>query len=210
MSRAEALKAQHKRRMAFMPWLYFSAPPHVREWALAWQEERHATLRELEAVLLDPLCFIAEEAAVFAEPQRTVRVGERASIAAYAFVHGPVELGPEVSVNPYATLDGGQRGIVVGPGTRIATRASLFAFDHGLDPASSIRQQPVRSRGIRIGSDVWIGAAATITDGVCIDDHAVVGAGAVVTRDVAAFAIVGGVPARVIGDRRSWRTPRQR
>jgi acetyltransferase-like isoleucine patch superfamily enzyme len=85
---------------------------------------------------------------------------------------------------------------VIGEGTRIATRASLFAFDHGMDPALPIRAQPVRSRGIRIGRDVWIGAHACITDGVTVSDHAVVGAGAVVTADVTAGDIVVGNPAR--------------
>ena len=198
---AEARRAQHKRRMSFMPWLYFAARPHVRAWAEPWQREVHARLAALEAVVLDPGCFVAEEASVFAEPKREVTLAEGAAIAAHAFVHGPVVLGPHVSVNPYATLDGGRRGIVVGEGTRIATRASLFAFDHGIDAALPIRTQPVRSQGITIGRDVWIGANATITDGVTIGDQAVVGAGAVVTRDVAARAIVGGVPARVIGTR---------
>lgn len=210
MNRERALEAQQKRRMAFMPWLYFSAPPHVRSWAEPWQRELHARLAELESVTLDPDCFIAEEANIFGEPHRGVRVGERASVAAHAFVHGPVELGPEVSINPYATLDGGRKGIVVGAGTRIATRASLFAFDHGLDPARTVRAQPVRSRGIVVGCDVWIAAGAVVTDGVEIGDHAVVAAGAVVTRDVPPFAVVGGVPARVLGDRRRWLTGRDR
>ncbi len=78
----------------------------------------------------------------------------------------------------------------------------LFAFDHGILPERSIREQPVRSRGIVVGEDVWIGAGATVTDGVRIGDHAVVGAGAVVTRDVPDWAVMGGVPARVLFDRR--------
>jgi len=201
VNREERLRAQHRRRMSFMPWLYFAAPPHVRAWAEAWQREVQADLASVEAVELHPGCFVAEQADVFAEPRRVVRVAEGASIAAHAFVHGPVELGPHVSINPYATLDGGQRGITIGEGTRIATRASLFAFDHGTARDAAIRAQPVRSRGIEVGRDVWIGAQATITDGVVIGDGAVVGAGAVVTRDVAPYAIVGGVPARVIGQR---------
>ncbi|HEX5656171.1 MAG TPA: acyltransferase [Polyangiales bacterium] len=187
--------------MSFMPWLYFAAPPHIAAWALEWQREVHAELASMEAVELHPSCFIAEEANVFAEPKRGVRVGAGAAIAAHAFVHGPVVLEAHVSVNPYVTIEGGQRGITIGEGTRIATRAALFAFDHGIDRGQSIRAQPVRSQGIRIGRDVWIGANATITDGVEIGDGAVVGAGAVVTRSVPAFAIVGGVPARVIGER---------
>ena len=60
----------------------------------------------------------------------------------------------------------------------------------------------MRSRGIHIGRDVWIGANAGITDGVRIGDHAVVAMGAVVTKDVLDWTIVAGVPAVVIGDRR--------
>ena len=65
---------------------------------------------------------------------------------------------------------------------------------------------PVRLQGyecaeVVIGSDVWIGAHATILPGVTIGDRAVVGAGAVVTRDVGEGQVVVGVPARVIGSR---------
>lgn len=206
MDRNEALIAQHKRRLSFMPWLYFSAPPHVRAWAEPWQAEVHARFMSLERVHIDAGAFVAEEANLFAEPHREVHVYAGASIAAHAFVHGPVTLGRDVSVNPYATLDGGKAGIVIGEGTRIATRASLFAFDHGILPEVPVRAQPVRSQGIEVGRDVWICAHAVITDGVRIGDHAVIGAGAVVTRDVPAYAIVGGVPARVMGDRRTSRS----
>ena len=51
---------------------------------------------------------------------------------------------------------------------------------------------------IEIGNDVWIGTRATILEGVTIGDGAVVAAGAVVTKDVPSYAIVGGVPAKVI------------
>ena len=101
------------------------------------------------------------------------------------------------------SLDGGAKGIVVGDDTRIATGVAIYAFDHGVLPDRLVREQPVRSQGVRIGCDVWIGANACITDGVTIGDHAVVGMGAVVTRDVEPWMIVGGVPARPIGDRRN-------
>lgn len=194
---------QHKLRLSWMPWLYFSLKPRHRAWAEAWQREVQERLREQETVEIGEGCFIAPEARIFGEPGRPVIIGDGCSIAADAFLHGPIILGPGVSVNARASLDGGGKGLVIGEGTRIATGAALYAFDHGLDPGRFVREQPVVSRGIVLGKDVWIGALAGVTDGVRIGDHAVVGMGAVVTRDVPEWAIVGGVPARLMGDRRS-------
>src|SRR5690606_9310173 len=64
-------------------------------------------------------------------------------------------------------------------------------------------RQPLASRGIVIGNDVWIGSHVVVLDGVTVGDRAVIGAGAVVTKDVPAGAIVGGNPAKVL----RWRVP---
>lgn len=202
-------REQHKRRLSWMPWLYFSLKPKHRAWAEAWQREVHASLHELETVTLAEDCFVAPEAQLFAEPGRAIVVGHRASIAANVFIHGPVEIGDEVSINARVSIDGSAAGVRIGAGTRIATGATIFAFNHALDPARAIREQPVTSKGIAIGADVWIGANAGVTDGVTVGDHAVVGMGAVVTRDVPPWAIVAGAPARVIGDRRERKGPDQ-
>jgi acetyltransferase-like isoleucine patch superfamily enzyme len=82
----------------------------------------------------------------------------------------------------------------------------LYAFDHGLSPERGVREQPVVSKGITLGRDVWVGANAGITDGVTIGDGAVIGMGAVVTADVPPGAIMAGVPARAIGHRDDRRT----
>ncbi|AKU89971.1 acyltransferase [Vulgatibacter incomptus] len=195
-------REQHKLRLSWMPWLYFSLKPHQRAWAEEWQREVQQAFRELETITIAEGCFVAPEARLFAEPGRTLEIGPGCSIAADVFVHGPAVLGPGVSLNARVSLDGGSAGIFVGEGTRIATGAAIYAFDHGIAPDRAIRSQPVRSKGIRIGADVWIGANAGVTDGVTIGDHAVVAMGAVVTRDVPPWAIVAGVPARVVGDRR--------
>ena len=198
----ERYRAQHQKRLCHMPWLYFTLKPRHRAWAEAWQAEVQAQLRALETVEIEEGCFVAPDAAVFGEPVRPVRLSAGCSVASGAFLHGPLTLGRDVSVNTGARLDGGRAGITVGDGTRIASLATLYAFDHGLKPDRPVREQPVTSRGISIGADVWIGAHAGVTDGVAIGDHAVVAMGAVVTRDVPAWAIVAGVPARVVGDRR--------
>lgn len=197
-----ALREQHQRRLAWMPWLYFVLKPRNRAWAEAWQAEVQARLLAMETVELGTGCFIAPDAAIFGEPGRPVRIGDRCAVAAQAFLHGPLTLGSDVSINAGARLDGGRKGITIGDGTRIASGAALYAFDHGLAPDRAIRDQPVRSRGITLGQDVWIGANAGVTDGVTIGDHAVVAMGAVVTRDVPAWTIVAGVPAQFVGDRR--------
>lgn len=198
----ESHRDQHKRRMAWMPWLYHGAKPKIRAWAEQWQLQRQAGLCTHERVMLGDGCFIAPDAELFAEPHREIVLGARCSIASGCFLHGPVRLGDDVSVNPRVVLDGGAAGIVVGAGTRIAADVHVYAWNHGIAPTLPIREQPVTSRGVVIGQDVWIGAGVGITDGVTIGDHAVVGLHAVVTRDVPAWAIVAGSPARVIGDRR--------
>lgn len=195
-------REQHKLRLSWMPWLYFTLKDRHRAWAEAWQSEVQERLRALETVAIGDGGFIAPEARIFGEPGRGIRIGNRCAIAAEAFLHGPITLGDDVSINARATLDGGAQGIIIGSGTRIASGAALYAFNHGMAPDHLIRDQPVASKGIWVGADVWIGALAGITDGARIGDHAVVAMGAVVTGDVAAWAIVAGVPARVIGDRR--------
>ncbi|NVB43169.1 acyltransferase [Pseudenhygromyxa sp. WMMC2535] len=195
-------RAQHQLRMAWMPWLYFKLTPAQRAWAEPWQAEVQAQLCAVEAVEIGPGCFIAPQARIFAQPHREVRLGARVGVGAEAFLHGPIDLGDDVSVNPRVIMDGGRAGIRVGAGTRIAAGAKLFAFDHGMDPGAELRSQAVRSRGIEVGRDVWLAADVGVTDGVSVGDHAVVAMGAVVTRDVPPWAIVAGVPARQIGDRR--------
>ena len=195
-------RKQHQRRLSHMPWLYFVLKDRHRAWAAAWQAEVQGRFQRLETIEIGPDCFVAPEARLFSEPGRGIRLGPGCAIAADVFLHGPLVLGREVSINLRASLDGGVKGITVGDGTRIAAGVVIYAFDHGLDPERPIKDQPVTSRGIAIGADVWIGANAGITDGVRVGDHAVVAMGAVVTRDVPEWAIVAGVPARIIGDRR--------
>ena len=185
-----------------MPWLYFTLKPQHREWAEVWQREVQERLQALETIRIGAGAFVAPEARLFGEPGRGIEIGSGCAIAADVFMHGPITLGQRVGVNPRVSMDGGAKGIVIGDDTRIASGATLYAFDHGIAPDRLVHRQPVRSCGIIVGSDVWIGANAGITDGVRIGDHAVVGMGAVVTRDVPDWAIVAGVPAKIIGDRR--------
>jgi acetyltransferase-like isoleucine patch superfamily enzyme len=198
---------QHKKRLSWMPWLYFVLKDRHRDWAEAWQREVQKELQRLETITIGEGCFVAPEARLFGEPGRGIEIGEGCSIAADVFMHGPIKLGRNVSINARANLDGGTKGIVIGDDTRIAAGAAIYAFNHGIAPDRLVREQPVSSKGIQIGSDVWIGANAGITDGVTIGDHAVVAMGAVVMKNVPDWAIVAGVPARVMANRATASRP---
>lgn len=198
MMSEEHYRRQHQRRLGYMPWLYHSLKPRHREWARAWQQALQAELSALETIRFGADCFVAAEANLFAEPGRDIVVGAGTVIAADVFIHGPVRLGCNVSINHGVTLDGGRAGIEIGDDTRIAARCTLFAFNHGMAAERLIREQPVTSRGIRIGRDVWLGAGVGVVDGVTIGDGAIIGMGAVVTKDIPPGVVAAGNPARVI------------
>lgn len=87
----------------------------------------------------------------------------------------------------------------IGDRVSIAPCVILTLISHA--NASAIRQYiPIRRGGVRIEDDCWIGAGAIILNGVTIGKGSVVGAGAVVTKDVAPYTIVAGNPARKIKD----------
>ena len=89
--------------------------------------------------------------------------------------------------------------VVIGEDCLIAELVSIRDHDHRFaDLDVPIRAQGADVAEVNIGRNVWIGSKATVLKGVTIGDDAIVGAGAVVTRDVPANAIVIGVPARVV------------
>lgn len=199
---SDPYRAQHQRRLSHMPWLWDALKPRQQQWAVPWQAALQAELCRLEQVTLGADGFIAPEAAIFAEPHRDIVIGDRFRIAAGVFLHGPIRCGDDVSLNVGVTIDGGRAGVTIGSDCRIASHVSIYAWNHGIAPDAPVRTQPVTSLGVRLGQDVWVGTRACIRDGVTVGDHAVIGMGSVVTRDVPAWAIVGGSPARIIGDRR--------
>lgn len=86
-------------------------------------------------------------------------------------------------------------GITLGDGALVGHNVVLATLNHDLDPRKRGTTIPAP---IVIGNDVWIGANATILQGVTIGDGSVVAAGAVVSKDVPPNTVVGGVPAKVI------------
>ena len=88
-----------------------------------------------------------------------------------------------------------QGGIFIDDDALIGHNATLCTLNHIPDPA---QRAGMIAKPIHIGKKVWLGANVTVLQGVTIGENAIVAAGAVVTKDVPANAIVGGVPAKVI------------
>ena len=111
-------------------------------------------------------------------------------------------MGQECTISAY-------RNVSIGRECVIADRVMLIDFDHGASEVDRpIRLQGIYMREVRVGNNVWIGYGAAILRGVTIGDNAIVGTNSVVTRDVPANAVVGGVPARVIRMREEPKTLR--
>jgi len=91
--------------------------------------------------------------------------------------------------------------IVLGEKSLLGPHVTITASNYATEPGAFVMDQPRLEQDIIVGNDVWLGANSVILAGVTIGDGAVVAAGAVVTRDVAAGTIVGGVPAKAIGHR---------
>jgi len=99
-----------------------------------------------------------------------------------------------------AILDARRVGISIGANVNIGSNVSMYTGQHNYnDPYFRPTKDNVGP--ISIGDRAWIGPNVTILHGVTIGEGAVVAAGAVVTKDVAPFTLVGGVPAKKIGER---------
>jgi acetyltransferase-like isoleucine patch superfamily enzyme len=126
---------------------------------------------------------------------RFVWIGDRTKIRCH---EGEVEIGRKTVMGQECTISAYKR-VRIGEQCVIADRAMFIDFDHGVvEVERPIRLQGIYKRDVVVGSNVWIGYGACVLRGVSVGDNAVIGTNAVVTKDVPANAIVGGVPARVI------------
>jgi len=102
----------------------------------------------------------------------------------------------KVIVNQHVTLDG-RGGLVIGNNVDIAERAVVWSMSH--DPNSE--QHVSITKETQIGDYVWVGSSSIILPGISLGEGCIVGAGAVVTKNVNPYDIVAGNPAKVIGKR---------
>ena len=129
-----------------------------------------------------------------------MKIGKGSVIHMWANFFDPnnIVIGDDTIVGDHAFLDGRDR-LTIGSHVDIASGVMIYNSEHDLEGEDfSARVEPVA-----IGDHVFIGPRVIILSGVKIGKGAVVAAGAVVTKDVSDFEIVGGVPAKVIGERKN-------
>jgi len=174
---------------------------------------------------IGPACLIEEDVRIHVP--RRIFLGPRVFIGQYAYLDAGcldsfIRLGNGVHVARFAILRAGERGIMVhenvginarsfldgnggleiGPNTLLSPGVQCISGNHVFDdPETPIRYQGTAYGKVTIGEDCWLGTNVVVLPGVTIGRGAVIGAGAVVTRDVPAFAVALGVPAHVVGER---------
>ncbi len=129
-----------------------------------------------------------------------IQIGDGTSIQLNACFYGneihQISIGKGTMINPRAVFNA-SAPITIGERVQIAHAVEFYTADHYPDSEDfAARYSP-----IRVEDNVWIGSRATILRGVTLGEGCIVGVGAVVTKSVEPYTIVGGVPARVIGKR---------
>jgi acetyltransferase-like isoleucine patch superfamily enzyme len=129
-------------------------------------------------------------------------IGDNSSIGPMAVLRPKnyhMIIGPNCSVNDYTML---YDNLVLGRGVRIGAHTLIIPENHTFATREKyIYEQPCEFRGVIFEDDIWVGSNVVVLDGVRIGKGAILAAGAVITKDVPSYAIVGGVPARVIRER---------
>lgn len=112
-----------------------------------------------------------------------------------------IEIGEDTFIGPYTCL-AGFGDIKIGKGCLIAAHSGIFANSHIFaDPIQQIKDQGITTKGIVIEDNCWLGHNVTVIDGITIGRGSVIGAGAVVNKNIPPYSVAVGVPARVISQR---------
>jgi acetyltransferase-like isoleucine patch superfamily enzyme len=168
--------------------------------------EKHVRLRFADHIHLGRGVYLDENSYLHACPQgiwigANTIVMHGAVLHVYNFramPHSGIRIGRDSLIGEYSVIRG-QGGVEIGDRVYTSPFTQIIAVNHVFDdPQRPFVDQGITAQGIVIEDDVWLGAGAVITDGVRVGKGAVVAAGAVVTKDVPAHTVVGGVPARVL------------
>lgn len=131
-------------------------------------------------------------------------IGDRTLISSFAIIRtygGTIKIGNDCFINSFAAIYG-HGGLTIGDGCLIGPQVTIIPVNYGFkDRNIPFRLQTPSLKGIVLEDDVWVGAGVTILDGCTVGKGSVIGAGAVLTKNVEPYSIVAGVPGKTIGIR---------
>jgi len=150
---------------------------------------------------------------IYIGPNGTIRLGTGVMLGRCVHLqtdNGNIEINNRTSVQDNCRLYGDVslgEGCILAPNVYVSSGNHIF--DHRPHLPISLQETigPNQNQPVKIGDDCWIGVNAVIMGGVSVGNGAIIGAGAIVTRDVPAYSIAAGVPARVIGTRLNFAPP---
>lgn len=132
-------------------------------------------------------------------PYRHFHLGDYSVVESFACINnavGDVWIGDHTRIGLHNTIIG---PVSIGDHVNLAQGITVTALNHNFQKRDQlISQQGISTKKVTIENDVWIGANAVILPGVTIGTHSVVAAGAIVTKDVPPYSLVGGVPAKIL------------
>ena len=143
---------------------------------------------------------------LFFIPARSSGSGTGSSILMKVRIRGfRITIGNGCVINTGVVLDGRGAALILGDYVDVSPDVRIWTLDH--DPNSN--DHAARARPVTVGDYAWLSSGSTILPGVNLGKGCVVASGAIVTRDVAPWTIVAGIPARPIGERRQDLLPRR-
>ncbi|MCX8495494.1 MAG: acyltransferase [Akkermansiaceae bacterium] len=146
------------------------------------------------------------------QERRNLQIGHGSRLAPNSSFRNAarIAIGNHCHIGDHCYLWAGESSGTITIGNFVSLGPGVFvtASNYQYNGVTNFREQPRTERNICIGNDVWLGARAIVTAGVTIGDGCIIGAGAVVTKNIEAGCVAAGVPARVIGYRDQRKTKR--
>lgn len=135
---------------------------------------------------------------------RLKKLGSETVVEPSACFNSPenISIGSKCHVNRFCCLWASPNSsITIGNNGLMGPGVSIFSSNHGTDPGTPMIEQPYREKDVMIGDNVWLGSHVVVLPGVRIGENTIIAAGAVVSKDIPANVIAGGVPAKIIKER---------
>lgn len=132
---------------------------------------------------------------------KNIKIGRNVVIYDHVYLDANrfIEIGDDTHIDVFTSIYG-HGGVKIGKMCAIAAGVRIYSQtnQYNINPKLPIIKQPRKYGRVIIGDDVWIGANAVILPGVKIGSHSIIGAGAVVTKDIPKYSVAVGIPAKVI------------